>query len=240
MPKRMRCALLLLGLLGGLAADASPLPAHPFVSTSGKAQQWLAPDQGEMQFETGAQHSDSATAAAALDAKGSLLLELLARHGVAPADIDCFELDKKTVALSQPASDGSTQAYVLTRHYRVTVRDLAQWPALAQAVVAQEVDSFGVAFDRSDRDRVNAQLLTDAARDARGNGQLLADAFGRKLGPAVAIARGPLDRIAAPFLSGGGSDHGAKPAPHPPAAGNYAIPSAIPFAQAVNAIFRLQ
>ncbi|NVD99560.1 SIMPL domain-containing protein [Massilia sp. BJB1822] len=239
MLKRVRCALALMGLLGSLAVDASPLPAHPFVSTSGKAQQWLAPDLGEMQFETGAQHGDSATAAAALDAKGGALLALLARHGVAPADIECFELEKKTVALSQPAADGSNQAYVLTRHYRVTVRDLRQWPELAQALVAQEVDSFGVSFDRSDRDQVNAQLMAEAARAARGHGQQLAAAFGRKLGPAVAIARGPLDRIAAPFLSGG-SDGGAQPASRLPAASNYAVPSSIPFAQAVNAIFRLQ
>ncbi|MBB3120295.1 hypothetical protein [Pseudoduganella violacea] len=64
MPKRARCALTLMGLLGSLAVDASPLPAHPFVSTGGKARQWLAPDLAEMQFETGAQQGDSATAAA--------------------------------------------------------------------------------------------------------------------------------------------------------------------------------
>ncbi|WEF32626.1 hypothetical protein [Pseudoduganella chitinolytica] len=51
--------------LAGPLAQAAELPAYPLVSTAGKAQAWLAPDLGELRFETGTQH----TSAAAADAR---------------------------------------------------------------------------------------------------------------------------------------------------------------------------
>ncbi|WEF32625.1 SIMPL domain-containing protein [Pseudoduganella chitinolytica] len=157
---------------------------------------------------------------------------------MAAADVDSAELAKKTVALSKPAADGATTAYVLTRHYRVQVRDLARWPALVAALLATEhVDSLGVSFDRSDSDQLNRDLMRQAADDARANGSALAHSFRRKLGPAMAITRGQLDKLSAPFIAQAGGGESPPPAP---AKANYAVPPSIPFAQAVTAIFRLQ
>jgi len=240
---RLLHAGMLAGLLAGpcvaLPALAADLPSQPFVSTGGKAQAWLPPDIGELNFETGAQHGDAATAAATLEALSAAIGALLAEHGVAPADIDSAELTKKTVALSTPAPDGATNAYTLGRHFRVQVRDLARWPDLVAALLAREhVDSLGVSFDRTDSEQVNRDLMTQAAGDARSNGALLAQAFGRQLGPAIAIARGPLDKIAPALLAGGGD--GRPALPRPPATSSYAVPSAIPFGQSVTAVFRLK
>lgn len=176
---------------------------------------------------------------AALDELSAAIGGLLAEHGIADSDIDSAELAKKTVALSTPAADGATSASVLTRHYRIQVRDLARWPGLVSALLATEhVDSVGVSFDRSDSDQLNRDLMSQAAQDARNNGTLLARSFGRKLGAAMAIARAPLDKVSAPFIAQTGG--GAEPPPRTPATPNYAVPPSIPFAQSVTAMFRLQ
>ncbi|WUR12664.1 SIMPL domain-containing protein [[Empedobacter] haloabium] len=225
-------------LLAMPAAGAAELPSYPLVSTAGKAQAWLPPDQGELQFETGAQHTSAEAASAALGELSTTIATLLAQHGVADADVDSAELAKKTVGLSKPAADGATSAYVLTRHYRVQVRELARWPALVAALLATEhVDSLGVSFDRSDSEQLNRDLLRQAADDARANGTALARSFGRKLGPAMAITRGPLDKLSAPFIA---QAAGGETLPRAPAMANYAVPPSIPFAQSVTAIFRLQ
>lgn len=53
------------------AAGAADLPAHPFVSTAGKAQMWVAPDIAALYFETGAQNGSAEQATASLDLYGT-------------------------------------------------------------------------------------------------------------------------------------------------------------------------
>ena len=227
-------------LLGAAAAHAADLPAYPFVSTSGKAQAWLPPDIGELRFETGAQHTDAGVAGATLAELSAAIAQVLAEHGIPDADIDSSDLVVKTVELSKPAADGATRAHAAARHYVVQVRDLARWPGLVAAMLARDhVDSISASFDRTDSAQLDRDLMAQAAQDARANGALLAQSFGRKLGPATAIARGPLERVSAPFVAAqpGGSRASQAAAS---TSGSYAVPPSIPFAQSVTAIFRLQ
>lgn len=220
-------------------AHAADLPAYPFVSTGGKAQAWLPPDIGELRFDTGAQHTSGEAAAALLDEVSAAIAATLAEHGVPEADIDSADLTKKTVKLSHATADGATEAALLERHYRVQVRDLARWPDLIAALLARDhVDGLSVEFNRTDSEQMNRELMTQAAQDARNNGMLLAQSFGRKLGAAVAIARGPLDKVAPGIFAETGSDR--PPVTRPPSRSSYAVPPAIPFAQSVTAVFRLK
>jgi uncharacterized protein len=216
------------------AAQTSALPAHPFVSTSGRAQMWIRPDIGEVKFEAGTQDPSAETAAAQLRELSAGLVQLLAEHGVREADIEAYEVDKKSV----PVSGREQPDYSMGRLYHARVRDLAQWPALIEKLVAMDhVTNISSTFDRSDGDDINSQLMTAAADDARSKGAALAKAFGRKLGPVVAIARGPLDKVAAPFLEqqAGRTPRGTSPQP-----GKVMVPDSIPYSQTVNAIFALK
>lgn len=200
----MRGLLTALALCAALGAQASPLPEYPFVTASGKAQVWLAPDIGELQFD----------------------------------------LAKKTTQLARPTANGITQTYSLARHFRVQVRDLAQWQPLVTSLVGLDhVENMSVSFDRTDRDSVNTRLMAEAAQDARVNGALLAESFGRKLGPVQAITRAPLDKLGAPFgLQESAAPAGTRTAnPAAPAsAARYALPLNLAFTQAVHAVFRLK
>ena len=218
----------------GAQAAGGGLPNHPFVSSSGKAQLWMRPDIGEVKFEAGAQHASAESAAAELQETSARALQLLAEHGVQEADIESYEVEKKTV----PVQGRQEPAYTMGRLFHVRVRDLSQWPALIEKLVAMEhVTGVGSTFDRTDSDDINARLMEAAASDARSKGNSLAKAFGRKLGPVVAIARGPLDKVGAPFIEqqpGRATGAGAAQT------GKYAIPDSIPYMQTVNAIFMLK
>lgn len=242
-PCALALSLLLCQTLGG--AQASPLPDYPFVTADGSADIWLAPDIGQLQFEVVAQQRDTAQALARVEELSGALLALFAEGGVAAADIEAADLSKKTVALSARDDAGDpAQAYIVTRHFLVRVRDLQTWPGFIGALLGRDnVDNVSVAFDRVDRDQVNSRLVLEAAQNARLGAAELAQAFGRKPGPAVAITRGALDKVGARFGFGPTEGRaGAPPAPPPPAPGtlSYSVPSSIKFAQAVHAVFRLK
>jgi len=215
-------------------AQASSMPAHPFVSTSGKAQLWMRPDIGEVKFEAGAQDASAETAAGELQALSASVLHLLAEHGVQEADIESYEVEKKTV----PVSDGQPPVYSLGRLFHARVRDLSQWPDLVGKLVEMaHVTGVNSSFDRTDSDDINTQLMSAAADDARSKGNALAKAFGRKLGPVVAVARGPLDKVGAPFIE---QQPGREARGTTPQTGKYSVPDSIAYSQSVNAIFVLK
>lgn len=215
-------------------AQASPLPSHPFVSTSGRAQLWMRPDIGEVKFEAGTQNASAETAAGQLQELSASVMQLLADHGVQEADIEAHEVEKKTV----PVSGQELPAYTMGRLFHVRIRDLGQWPDLIEKLVEMDhITNVSSAFDRTDGDDLNTQLMSAAAADARSKGASLAKVFGRKLGPVVAIARGPLDKVGAPFIE---QQQGRESRGTRPQTGKYAVPDSIPYSQTVNAIFVLK
>ena len=227
-------ALCLMSAACSAQASGTALPQHPFVSSSGKAQLWMRPDIGEVKFEAGAQDASSETAAAQLQQLSAGAMQLLAEHGVQEADIESYEVEKKTV----PLGDGQAPAYSMGRLFHARVRDLAQWPDLiARLVEMAHITSISSTFDRTDGDDINTQLMAAAAEDARNKGNSLAKAFGRKLGPVVAIARGPLAQVGAPFME---QQAGRETRGTAPQTGKYSVPDSIAYSQTVNAIFVLK
>jgi uncharacterized protein YggE len=226
------------------AVAASPLPPYPFVTTGGKAEAWLKPDLGELQFDIVAQNTDPAAGLAVVSAAADELTALFVAHGVAEADIEAFDLGKKIIPVHQKQDGDPPFATIITRHMRVPVRDLAQWPALLGAVLGHDnIDNLRGAFDRSDREQLESQLALEAARNARQSAAQMAQAFGRKAGPVMAVSKGSMERVGAPFGFGPAAATGAAASrPDAPERGatNYAVPHALLLTQSVSAVFKLQ
>jgi len=217
-----------------LSAEAAEMPAHPFVTASGRSELWMRPDIAELKFEAGAQNASAEIAANELLSLSENIMRLLAEHGVGAEDITAYEVSKKIVAVN----NSPDAAYSLSRYFNVRVRDLQQWPDLLEQLMKMDhVDSVNSSFDRTDGDDINKQLMAAAAEDARKKGTLMAQAFGRKLGPVIAIARGPMDKISAPFIE---QERGREPRSTRPQPGKYEVPQSLPYTQTVNAIFMLK
>ena len=222
-------------------AQADPLPAYPFVTAHGKAELWLAPDIGEIRFELNVQSNSAQEANERMEQRAGAVLALLAEHTLASADVESFDVSKKPVELSNPRDIQHKSAFLLSRHFHVQVRDLRLWPELLASLMArEEVETLSVGFDRTDRDSIERKLIVEASTSARADGAVLAQAFGRQAGPAMAISRAGLDRAGAPFGFG-------EPAPAlqparlaAPNATSYSVPPAILFTQSVNAVIKLK
>lgn len=192
MLKRYAATLLLAATaLPGLAAD---LPTHPFIHISAAASIGMLPDTGEIDFEIVSADTDAATAWQQVNERLEAGRALFASHGIAPGDVtvqDILRRPRKTEVAGDAPPQMDTRVAV-----NVTVRNMAAWSAMVRALMTmQNVESLAVAFSRSDRDKIEAELVTQALANAKGKAQNMARGIGAKLGPATGVSLGALKNL---------------------------------------------
>jgi uncharacterized protein YggE len=191
MLKMFATALVSAALLQAAPAHAADLPAYPFIHVTAAADLHVMPDTGEIDF-------DIVTTDADLDAAWKLVQErltasraLLAAQGVKVEDVSVQDV------LRRPLKEGERVTAIETRAaVHATVRDLNGWTALIQSLMGlPNVESLAVAFSRSDADRIEAELVSQALGAARVKAQNIARGIGAKLGPAGGVALAPLKNL---------------------------------------------
>lgn len=191
MLKMFAAALASAALLQAAPAHAADLPTYPFIHVTAAADLHVMPDTGEIDFEI-------VTTDADLDAAWKLVHErlaaaraLLAEQGVKVEDISVQDV------LRRPLKQGERVTAIETRAaVHATVRDLNGWTALIRSLMALlNVEALAVAFSRSDADRIEAELVSQALGAARLKAQNIARGIGARLGPAGGVALAPLKNL---------------------------------------------
>ena len=212
-------------------AHAADLPAYPFIHVTAAADLHVMPDTGEIDFEI-------VTTDADLDAAWKLVHErlaasraLLAEQGVKVEDISVQDV------LRRPLKEGERVTAIETRAaVHATVRDLNGWTALIQSLMGlPNVESLAVAFSRSDADKIEAELVSQALGAARVKAQNIARGMGAKLGPAGGVALAPLKNLA--NAMGLASDAPRYPSVSSP--GDPLLVGVQKFVQGVDVIYRI-
>jgi uncharacterized protein YggE len=191
MLKMFATALAVAAMLHAAPARAADLPAYPFIHVTAAADLHVMPDTGEIDFEIVSTEAD-------LDAAWKLVHErltasraLLAEHGVKVEDISVQDV------LRRPLKEGERVTAIETRAaVHATVRNLDEWTALIQSLMGlPNVEALAVAFSRSDADKIEAELVSQALGAARVKAQNIARGIGAKLGPAGGVALAPLKNL---------------------------------------------
>jgi uncharacterized protein YggE len=191
MLKMFATALAVAAMLHIAPARAADLPAYPFIHVTAAADLHVMPDTGEIDFEIVSTDAD-------LDAAWKLVHErltasraLLAEQGVKVEDISVQDV------LRRPLKEGERVTAIETRAaVHATVRDLNGWTALIQSLMGlPNVEALAVAFSRSDADKIEAELVSQALGAARVKAQNIARGIGAKLGPAGGVALAPLKNL---------------------------------------------
>jgi len=172
-------------------AQAADLPNYPFIHVNAAANLHVMPDTGEIDFEIVSLDPDLEAAWKLVSERLAASRALLAQHGVAVEDISVQDL------LRRPLKQGDTVQAIETRAaVHATVRNLEGWTALIQALMTTpNVESLAVAFSRSDADRIEAELVSQALGAARLKAQNIARGIGARLGPANGVALAPLKNL---------------------------------------------
>ena len=197
MPTRFASAfsfalLLAATALPGMAAD---LPKHPFIHVNAGAEVYLMPDIGEVDIEIVSYEADADAAWKIINEQLEAGRALFARHGVAPEDLLVQDIVRRP-RKAEPPAEGQPVAMETRVAVHATVRDIAQWtPLLRGLLVMKNIESLAVAFNRSDRDKVESELLAEALGSARLKAQEIARGVGARLGPATGVTPGALKNL---------------------------------------------
>ena len=237
MLKRFAAALLLAATaLPGMAAD---LPNHPFIHVSGAAEFHVMPDIGEIDIDIVSLEPDADAAWKLVNERLDASRALFAQHGVATEDISVQDIVRRPRKV-EVLPEGRPVPMETRVSLHLTVRDLGQWtPLLRALLVTKDLESLAVSFNRSDRDKIEAELLTQALGTAKLKAQNIARGVGARLGPVTGVSPGPLKNLS--HSMGMASDPGARNigdrrAPPRP---DMALVQAMRLAQGVDVIYRI-
>jgi len=233
---------------GAIGATASPLPEYPFVFAAGAARLDTPPDMVRLSFTIVARNRDPKLAAAAADATFSSVLNILAAGSIQEGDIDASGIDKTLrTHWDENRSQSVPDGYQVSRKVKVIGRDLAKYPQMARSLLElSNTADFSAAFDRSDRAKIEADVLDSAAQDARTRADRLAAQFGRRIGSVHAIAEIAFESLPAEFgLSYSGSAMNGMPSEmavtaYKKSAESLLAPAKIRISKSVNVVYELQ
>ena len=191
MLKMFATALAVAVMLHAAPARAADLPAYPFIHVTAAADLHVMPDTGEIDFEIVSTDADLEAAWKLVHERLTASRALLAAQGVKVEDISVQDV------LRRPLKEGERVTAIETRAaVHATVRDLNGWTALIQSLMGlPNVESLAVAFSRSDADKIEAELVSQALGAARVKAQNIARGIGAKLGPAGGVALAPLKNL---------------------------------------------
>jgi uncharacterized protein YggE len=194
MLKTRLCNAALVLLLATGAAHASPVPDYPFVHVTGRAFQAVVPDIGSLDFEIVAVDADPAAARAVLETRVGEVRALMQQLGMDADDAHVREV-RQGIRKDDRAANGAP-VYELRCDVHINVRNLANWAPLAGGLLGKpNLDGFASAFDRSDMGKINDELMTQAIQDARRQADVMAAAFGRRVGAVTAATPDALKNL---------------------------------------------
>ncbi len=228
------------------------LPTYPFINVTGQAQKAVAPDLARISFTVKARDPGAEVAARAVAERVQEVLDLLAKAGIATADVDAHAIAKDVVFERDSGFSGGARRgpphYEVSRAFSVVLRNVASWPELGTRLLEMpNVEDLEAQFDRTDLAALEAELVTAAAHDAQQRAERMASGFGARLGAVQAISQDPFEQISGRFLRADmryayeGSPTAGLGAPRGRGeAAQVLVPTTIRLGASVNALYRLE
>jgi uncharacterized protein YggE len=227
-------------------ARAAAIPDYPFVFVTGESEAHVVPDIVACSVTVRAFDTDPAKAQKLVEHRLQDLLMFLSERKVPSEDIEAYDVQKEIIA-----NDSSDPGRVTIRGYNISrainfkLRDVTLWPEVSAMLLSTEnMDDLRVNFDRTDRDKIAAELIAKAAADAKSKASQLAQSFGRTLGAPVAISQESFGFIDSRFGFGGGAGMSAASSSASFASTSpknaMMLPTTIPVNARVNALFKLE
>ena len=177
-----------------LAAQASPLPAYPFVHVSADASRYTTPNIGAIDFLIAAADADPAQARMTVETRIAEVRALLQEQGIALEDLETRDVRR------EPGRNASAEATAqeLRVSVHLIVRDLSKWRAVVAPLLDKpNLSDFATSFDIVEREQFEAELMQDALRDARRRAESIAKGARRKLGAVMAVTPGGVKNVGA-------------------------------------------
>ena len=127
-------------------------------------------------------------------------MDLIDQQGIKPEDVEAFQLEKRAEREREDYVPLRILGYNVRRRFAVTMRDLTKYDSTLKPLLAlSNLVEIASAFDRTDRETIESDLIAAASAEARRRAQSLASGFGVELGPVFAISQQGLEDFAGNF-----------------------------------------
>jgi uncharacterized protein YggE len=207
--KDSRMAHLFSGLVIALALTAASAPAiaqqklERYISVTGEGTVETVPDLAVIQAGVTTQGKTARLASEANSTAMAAVLAALKAGGIAERDVQTSQFSIRPLRDYRKSGDNRITGFEVSNRVSVKVRDIKKVGAvLDQVITAGANDMSGIQFTVSERSKLLDKARSEAVGDARRKAELLANAAGAKLGPAIAIVESggsppvPMERLA--------------------------------------------
>jgi uncharacterized protein YggE len=223
-------------------AKANDLPAYPFVHVDGVGKVIVVPDIGEIDFDVSVTAPTAEQASAQVEARLAAVRAVLEQNGVALTDMNVLGVRKEKHKLAEGAAPGSELIDVKCV-VTINVRELVKWSAvLAPLLDMADMEGFSVAFDTTEHERIESELVIEAVANARKKAEALLAGLGRKLGPVAGVTKGELKNLtrAMGLAASDAREYRASKAAVETDRGSLLMINSLKLAQSVDVIFRIK
>jgi uncharacterized protein len=183
------------------------LPNRPFLYVEGKATVERFPDIIALGFGISARDVDEGKANQAVQAKAKKVFALLKEAKIEDRDVVAqdirsepdYERDE-----TEPQKRGRLIGYIVTRRFKVTLRDLAKYGPLGDQIIALgDVSLDYMDGQVSDREKLGEDLWPKAIANAREKAEKTLKPLGMKIDSVFAVSSIDFGEIRGQFLKNG-------------------------------------
>ena len=204
------CAFALVPLTAVAAAEVAGLaglPNQPFLYVEGKAEIQKPPDLISLHFDIKGRNADQGKANQEVQAKAKKVFALLKEAKVEDRDVVAQDLRSEPEYESDEADQkkrGKLIGYVVTRSFKVTVRDLTKYGRLGDQIMnLGGVYLSYISSEVSDREKLGEELWPKAIANAREKAEKTLKPMGMKIDSVFAVSSIDFGEIRGEFLNSG-------------------------------------
>lgn len=182
----------MLALSFGMNAHAFEIPSFPFIFTYGEAERKVPPDIATISFKVQQYDESAEKALDTVQKRCAELVVFLAEQQISKDDIVAYEIGKLPVREKKEKefNDLKILGYEVTRSFSVKLKDISRYEQIAKKLFSlKNVLYIETIFDKSDRKKIEADLISEASSNAKTQAELMAAGFGTDIESVFAISQ---------------------------------------------------
>ena len=180
---------------------ASNMPDFPFVFAEGKASIEIEPDIATINFYIEEFNEKSETALDVVLKRSAEIILFFEKQKIAKESITAFEINKQAVRnRSEDYEELEILGYEVRRYFTVKLKNLNNYEHFIHKLLTlKNVVRIRTEFDRVDREKIEADLVSKACKNAQTQAEIMAKGFNSKLGKVFAISKSGFKNLDAKF-----------------------------------------
>lgn len=219
-------------------------PQFPFVHVAGEATIEVPPDEATIRVSLSAFHKESEVGLETLQVQLTKAVNVLEQAGVPEDQIGGFDLEKKVVrSTDDDNNELEILGYYFSRDFEVKLTNLEMFSALvAELMAIDNVTKVDADFHIESHDRVEANLVREAGKDARRRAEEMARAMDVSIDSVFAISEHPIASVGRAYglTSDSYTVMGERPSKRGLFTSTIFVPETIELRKSVNVLFRLK